>query len=285
MNLTRLVTFLSFVALSYSQNLTTSPIVSNQTISTTTMPGANTKKFGKRLETVEGVEIASSYKEYMDLALSDLEDRLNKSRLKLKDFNDRIKKRTQLLSEISNEIERRKDLAKDFIEKDKQLRSRLLRNTEMKSAITNLADLAEYKLSNRRQNTNFESDINELLKKENNSVKLDKALNSKELNSTFIEMAYNEINNILAYDKQTLMQLIRKKLTNDYKLKELEKLKVNVDGSLKKLESSKQRLSQMIQHDADIDDILKQLKSRNRLEPEEKKKILSLIGFFPQNKE
>ena len=34
------------------------------------------KKYGKRLETVDGVEIASSYIEYLDLALGDLEDRL-----------------------------------------------------------------------------------------------------------------------------------------------------------------------------------------------------------------
>lgn len=234
------------------------------------------KKIGKRLETVEGVEIASSYKEYMDLALSDLEDRLNKSRLKLKDFNDRIAKRSVLFIEIKNEIEKCKELAKNYTDKDKELRARLLRNTEMKSAITNLADIAEYKLSNRHLTNDFSV-------KEKISIQRNKTFNRKELNHTFIELAYNEINGILILDKQTLVNVIRKKLTNDYKLKELEKLKIEVSDSLKKLENYKHRLNQLIAHDNDVDDILRQLKNRNKLEPDEKEKILAIIGFFPKN--
>ena len=96
----------------------------------------------KRLETVDGVEIASSYREYMDLALSDLEDRLVKSNSKLLDFNGRIEKRSNLYEKIKEEIIRRKDLSADLVVKTKDVRNRLIKNTAMKSAIQNLADIA-----------------------------------------------------------------------------------------------------------------------------------------------
>ena len=66
-------------------------------------------------------------------------------------------------------------------------------------------------------------------------------------------------------------------------IKELEKLKIEVSDSLKKLENYKHRLNQLIAHDNDVDDILRQLKNRNKLEPDEKEKILAIIGFFPKN--
>ena len=48
-----------------------------------------TQQTRKNLETIDGVEIASSYKEYLDLALGDLEDRLKKASVKLLDFKNR----------------------------------------------------------------------------------------------------------------------------------------------------------------------------------------------------
>ena len=256
-----------------------------------------TKKIGKRLETIEGVEIASSYKEYMDLALSDLEDRLNKSRVKLSDIRDRIEKRKLLFSEIKEETERRKEMAREFIEKDKKLRAKLLRNTEMKRAITNLADIAEYKLTSKNNLNDKIFENNSLLFEINNtnayfnnikSISIDDTNNSnnnKEMNKTYIEMAYNEINNILEIEKKTLMKVIRKKLTNDFKLKELENLKLQVVESLKRLEDSEIRLSQLIEHDNGVDDILKQLKSKLSLDSEEKRKLLSIIGIMPREDE
>ena len=212
----------------------------------------------------------------MDLALSDLEDRLNKSELKLSDFQDRIQKRKTLYTEIKKEITRRKDMAKSFVERDKQLRSRLLRNTEMKAAINNLAEIAEYKLTSPHRAHSAESTLNN-----DTQLEINKKFNYNEMNNTFIEMAYVEINNILALDKRTLVQVIRNKLNNDFKLKELENLEKKVSESLKRLESSEIRLNQLIKHDRNVDDILRQLKTRIKLEPDDKKKILSIIGFFP----
>jgi hypothetical protein len=211
----------------------------------------------------------------MDLALSDLEDRINKSEVKLSDFRDRIQKRKILYSEIIKEISRRKEMAKKFIEKDKQLRARLLRNTEMKAAINNLAEIAEYKLSSRHHKNSAHLKQNNLTELNTNQT-----LSYNEMNNTFIEMAYVEINNILALDKQTLVQVIRKKLNNDFKLKELINLEKKVSESLVRLESSEIRLKQLIAHDKDVDDILSQLRTRIKLEPDDKKKILSIIGFF-----
>ncbi len=102
------------------------------------------EKLEKRLETVDGVQIASSYREYMDLALSDLEDRLAKSKSKLVDFNGRIEKRQGLSTKIKAEIARRKNLSADLGAKEKDIRNRLIKNTAMKSAIQNLADIAGY---------------------------------------------------------------------------------------------------------------------------------------------
>jgi hypothetical protein len=100
----------------------------------------------KRLETIDGVEIASSYREYIDLASGDIDDRLVKNHAQLNDLQERIKKRTELNDQIEKEIVRRRAYAQELSEKDKMLRNRLVRNTEMKSALTNLADIAGYKL-------------------------------------------------------------------------------------------------------------------------------------------
>jgi hypothetical protein len=104
----------------------------------------------KRLETIDGVEIASSYKEYIDLATGDIDDRLAKSNMQLNDLQERIKKRAELNDQIEKEIVRRRNYAQELSEKDKVLRNRLVRNTEMKSALTNLADIAGYKLDTTR---------------------------------------------------------------------------------------------------------------------------------------
>lgn len=83
------------------------------------------KKYGKRLETIDGIEIASSYKEYISLALGDLRDRLKKSKMKLADFRERIQSRTNLLDQVVNEIMRRRMMAIKLTDQDKKLRKRL----------------------------------------------------------------------------------------------------------------------------------------------------------------
>ena len=245
------------------------------------------KKINKRLETIDGVEIASSYKEYLDLALSDLDDRLKKSGLKLADFQDRIGKRSNLLSEIAKEIAKRKELSVQLSEKDKILRTRLLRNTEMKSALQNLADIAGYKLSSMEKeqfysdlsaNRNAGGDesqklindnltyilVNKMSQKDNVNVPNSK-MNAKSNSSSYtryIEMAYAEVDSILIKDKQTLIEVIRSLKTNELKLKELEQLKLKVNASLKKLNMFHSNLINIINRDKQIETTVQQLEDQ-----------------------
>jgi hypothetical protein len=246
------------------------------------------KKYGKRLETVDGVEIASSYIEYLDLALGDLEDRLKKSTVKSIDFKERISKRTSLLNEIIKEVDRRRQFSNELSSKDKLLRTRLIRNTEMKSALQNLADIAGYKLnpiensrSDESVNTNNKA-TNLLFLSQNYPILLNDSLenhpNSRNITSLlvdslsdiaknntynrYIEMAYKEVTNILTNDKQALIEVIRKLKTNEFKLKELEQLKIKVNASLKRLISIESRLSNMIIHDSEIAKTVRQLEKQ-----------------------
>lgn len=240
---------------------------------------SDVKQYHKRLETIDGVEIASSYKEYLDLALGDLEDRLKKSNLKLADFKERIFKRTNLLKEIEREIEKRKEYSLQLSEKDKFLRTRLIRNTEMKSALQNLADIAGYKLNSVEKNqffteTNSSSEnISSFLDEDEtqmvNSRNLTNALVDKwekSKNSStytrYIEMAYTEVDSILATDKQTLIDVIRKLKTNEYKLKELEQLRIKVNSSLVRLNELESSLSNLINHDLQISNTVKLLEKQ-----------------------
>lgn len=255
------------------------------------------------METIDGVEIASSYKEYLDLALGDLEDRLKKGTLKLNDFKERIVKRTNLLKEIEMELERRKDLAIQLSEKDKFLRTRLIRNTEMKSQLQNLADIAGYKLTSLDKKKEIYSnsvptlelmDTNStliqkqdlipsssfsssssltlgedeeltLIKNKNLSDSLvDKWEKSKNSSTytRYIEMAYAEVDSILTHDKQTLIDVIRQVKTNEFKLKELEQLKIKANASLSRLIELESNLSNVINHDTQIATTLKMLEKQ-----------------------
>ena len=227
---------------------------------------ADIKQIGKRLETVDGVEIASSYKEYLDLALGDLEDRLKKSNIKSDDFQDRIHKRTNLLNDIESEIEKRKAYSNELMEKDKLLRTRLIRNTEMKSALQNLADIAGYKLNSMEKLSIYSGNENgTLINLDENTRNLTSLLGERlaESNNTtytrYIEMAYVEVDTMLANDKQTLVDVIRKLKTNEAKLKELEQLRVKVNSSLKILNEYEGKLVSMISHDNQIAKTVKQL--------------------------
>jgi hypothetical protein len=219
--------------------------------------------------------------------LDDLQDRLKKSNLKLNGLKERIEKRTSLLNEIDNEIKKRKEYSLHLTESDKILRTRLLRNTEMKSALQNLADIAGYKL-NEAEKEKFYADLsfnsNNDLKIENtmnennenltyslvkrlipNENKLNKIINNSGSYTRYIEMAYSEVESILVKDKQTLINLIRKLKTNDNKLKELEKLKVNVNSSLNRLNEYNANLINIINRDKQIETTVKQLESQIKL--------------------
>ncbi len=219
--------------------------------------------------------------------MDDLQDRLKKSNLKLNGLKERIEKRTSLLNEIDNEIKKRKEYSLHLTESDKILRTRLLRNTEMKSALQNLADIAGYKL-NEAEKEKFYADLsfnsNNDLKIENtmnennenltyslvkrlipNENKLNKIINNSGSYTRYIEMAYSEVESILVKDKQTLINLIRKLKTNDNKLKELEKLKVNVNSSLNRLNEYNANLINIINRDKQIETTVKQLESQIKL--------------------
>ena len=111
-----------------------------------------------------------------------------------------------------------------------------------------------------------------------------KNLEGKVLNNTYIEMAYFEITEMLSSDKQTLVMLVRNKLNNDAKLKELEKLNIHVKKSLIRLKVFVSRLEELIKHDEDVEEILKKLLSELRLEKNEKKKVLSIISYYSKMK-
>lgn len=235
------------------------------------------QKVEKRLETVDGVEIASSYREYMDLALSDLEDRLAKSESKLRDFNGRIEKRDNLFEKIKLEIVRRKSVSAEFSRKEKDVRNRLIKNTAMKSAIQNLADIAGYKLSH--ENVHF----NQKTLDSNAEINVTN-LQDKVLNNTYIELAHYEISGLLSSEKQQLVTLVRDKMNNDHKLGQLEKLETSVESSLVRLKELVERLSELIEHDNDIRDILRRLQNQTRLDSNERKKILSIIDYYTKKR-
>lgn len=81
------------------------------------------RKFQKRLATIDGVEIASSYIEYLDLAFGDLDDRSKKNYIKLADLKGRINKRKNLYKEIVTEIEKRNKFSQELQKSDKILRT------------------------------------------------------------------------------------------------------------------------------------------------------------------
>lgn len=247
--------------------------------------------YGKRLETIDGVEIASSYKEYIDLALGDLCDRLKKSKVKVTDLRERISKRETLFSQITKEINRRKVLSLELTEKDKILRDRLIRNTEMKSAIQNLADIAGYKLDTPKNSLKAEYETDNSVQdtaqimKNSETILSDSGSNlfNKLKNSSYtiyIGMAYSEVNEILAKDKQVIIELIRKKINNDFKTKELEKLRDKVGNSLKRLKNFESKLNDIINHDTSIDNVLRQLSNVSNFD---KEKILSILKNLPQD--
>ncbi len=203
------------------------------------------------------------------------------------DLKERIEKRTSLLNEIDREIKKRKDYSLHLTDKDKILRTRLLRNTEMKSALQNLADIAGYKL-NEAEKEKFYADLS--FNNNNNNIKLENNMNDNEnltyalvkrlttsdnkpnriINNSgsytrYIEMAYSEVESLLVKDKQTLIDVIRELRTNDIKLKELEKLKLNVNSSLNRLNEYNANLINVINRDKQIETTVKQLESQIKL--------------------
>jgi hypothetical protein len=204
-------------------------------------------------------------------------DRLNKSKIKIDDFQERIVKRTDLLNQVTREISRRKTLALKLTEKDKLLRKRLIRNTEMKSAIQNLAEIAGYKLNRGKFLVNRIKSKNRSLSEDDEKEEMNTETNGYELKITknnsytvYIEMAYNEVDEILARDKQIIIELIRRKKNNDFKLKELLKLRVKVIDSLAKLKDFDAKLSEIIQNNSNIENILSKLARLSRFSSNQK---------------
>lgn len=105
-----------------------------------------------------------------------------------------------------------------------------------------------------------------------NLIDLDEAMNNKNGSSYtyYIQMAYNQINDNLGRDKELIIEIIRKKKNNDFKLKELEKLKVKVNNSLTKLKRLDENLILIIKSDESIESILNKLSGKNPViyEPE-----------------
>lgn len=160
----------------------------------------------------------------------------------------------------------------------------------MKSALQNLADIAGYKLNiaDSSQYISPDENLNAKVKAANllflsqsYPILLNETMNkSKPRNITsllansladiaknntytrYIELAYAEVNNILANDKQTLIEVIRQLKTNEYKLKELDQLKNKVNASLKRLIEIEYKLNNMIIHDTEIAKTVKQLENK-----------------------
>ena len=97
-------------------------------------------------------------------------------------------------------------------------------------------------------------------------------------------MAFYEISELLSNDKQTLVTVVRKKINNSFKLKELVSLKVKVGRSVSRLKELVERLVELIKHDTDIQQILRRLKNELRLDLVEKQKILSVINYYSKVK-
>ena len=220
------------------------------------------------------------------MALGDLRDRLRKSETRSEHFKERIIKRTILLNDIEREIKKRKEYSIDLLEKDKLLRNRLIRNTEMKSALQNLADIAGYKLNtlnNLGENQNNISLFNFTHKQINYTNLLLNRFGSatKSFNTNsytrYIEMAYSEVDQILIGDKLALIEIIRKLKTNKSKLKELEQLKIKVNSSLNRLNEFESKLINMIKHDTQIQNTI------NKLENQINFNLMSLNNNFIKN--
>lgn len=216
----------------------------------------------RKLETIDGVEIASSYKEYLDLALGDLEDRVGKNTLKLSDCKDRISKRKLLMEQIDQEIQKRHVLAKELSQNDKILRARLLRSTEMKSALENLASIAGYQLD--KASESLDSSLTETESSFNTTNNLSESVSlnlAKNITSytKYINLAFNEIEAMLAFDKQTLVEIIRRIKSNQLKLDELSQLRLKVADSLTKLSQFETRLKSIMRRDEQIASSVKQL--------------------------
>ena len=89
------------------------------------------------------------------------------------------------------------------------------------------------------------------------------ALNQISNYTLHIQAAYNQVNQLFARDKQFIVELIRRKKNNDFKLRELEKLRVKVSNSLTKLKQLDENLGQMIRNDVGIEEALIRLSDRN----------------------
>lgn len=126
--------------------------------------------------------------------------------------------------------------------------------------------------SNNQENTYYKDHFN--LKK----------FEGKALNNTYIEMANFEITEMLSSDKQMLVMLVRKKINNDAKLNELEKLRDHVKKSLIRLKVFVSRLDELIKHDEDVEEILKKLLNELKLDKNEKKNVLSIINYYSKIK-
>lgn len=174
----------------------------------------------------------------------------------------------------------------------------MIRNIEIRSAIQHLAEIAGYKLSssggsqlseevnvssNQLDYEMLASRVFENTDAVNNTAVEPEALVSEEsepplaaLNQQMsnytlhIQAAYNQVNQLFARDKQYIIELIRRKKSNDFKLKELDKLRVKVSNSLSKLKQLDENLGQMIRNDVGIEEALIRLSDRNHyIEQEE----------------
>ena len=227
------------------------------------------------------------------MALGDLKDRLKKSEIRSSHFKERIVKRTNLLNDIENELAKRKEFSTELLEKDKVLRTRLIRNTEMKSALLNLADIAGYKLNtiekynslieNQNNNNDTLHNLTDLNESNYTNLLINKIGNAqKSLNTSsytrYIEMAYTEVDQILINDKQALIDIIRKLKTNESKLQELEQLKIKVNSSINRLNEFESKLIIMINHDTQIENTI------NKLEKQIDLNLMSLNNDYHKNK-
>ena len=221
----------------------------------------------KRLETVDGVEIASSYKEYVELAIDDINDRMTKNTVQLNYTLNLLGSREKLFSNIDLEISRIKSYIEELLEKLKSLRDRLRHNTRMKAALVELAKIAGFSLKDKQNLPILTSNENKTMLKRSlaTTLLLDrknggyKMLDNNTYNQ-YIEMAYAEVNSVLASDKQMLLEVIRQKKDNAKRLKMLEALKLKVENSLKRFKLRADKLTDLIKKQTEIRNVLTQLK-------------------------
>jgi hypothetical protein len=205
--------------------------------------------------------------------LGDLNYRLKASSLKLLDFQQRIKKRYILLKNINFELKKQQLISLNLKSKDKQLRTRLIRNTEMVTALRNLADIAGYKLNSTSDHIKYDpiylNSIDENYNSTKNNLNDDqtnmpdihkmnaiaKKLLKDEKHNTFkkyIRLTYGEVSRILMFDKQNLVSIVRQIKTNAFKLKQLLNLKIKVTKSLNRLTIVESKLKEIINNDLQI---------------------------------